>query len=480
MKKIMIFILGILMLFSFEKLTSQDNGNENWRSFVYDKQAWGLGPVNRLDSYGNRLFASGYFAQRFYDTVWFNGIAELQGTTWLPLGTGEYSGVRGSWITTINDMIVKDSSLYVVGCFDTAGAISAKNIAKWNINSRTWSSVGKGTNGIIVSIVKLNNKLFIGGRFDSLYTDNDTIIANNIAEWDGTNWNNLGNGLNGPVSDMNISGNMLYVVGEFDTVGNIYSRNIGIWNDSLNQWSGFGDYGPNGDVFAVCKHQDNLYLGGYFDSVNTNMGQVTAKNLVKWDGTTWSSFGNGIDGHIHRLKSFDTNLYVVGSFEKVKNDTTFCENILKWDGIDWQYFGYGTNENIRDLTFWGDSLLVGGEFSFAGDTLAEHIGLWYITPPPPPGKNTSTNTDNQIYSLMAYPNPTNAETIIEFICQSKEKIDISIYNMNGNKIETIANKEFGIGKHKIVWFTAGLNSGVYICKLKSNSFENSVKIIISK
>lgn len=482
MKKVFNFILvAIIFMNSILYFSYSDStDNQYWRSFIYDKQAWGLGAVNRLASHGDKLFVSGYFGYRFYDTVCFNGIAELSNNAWLPMGTGEYAGVRGSWLTTINDMIIKDSMLYVVGSFDTAGAISAKNIAKWNINSRTWSSVGKGTNGIITSIVRLNNKLFIGGRFDTLYTSNDTIIGHNIAAWDGTNWVNLDNGINGPVNCMYAVGNELYVVGEFDSVDNIYAKNVGIWNDSTNQWSSFGMNGPKGDIFSVCKLDNILYLGGYFDSVNTNSGPIYAKNLVRWDGTTWTSFGNGIDGHIHRMKTRDTNLLLVGSFEKIKNDSDFCKNIVRWDGSDWQFFGSGTNEFIRDIEFWGDSILVGGSFYFTGDTLAEFIGLWYTEPDPNFSKLQNDISMNESVIVKNYPNPGKERIEIDFFIDSKSKVTISAYDINGNKRENILEAIFNKGWNKAYWKTSKVENGSYIIEVKSEKSKVSSKVIINR
>lgn len=480
-KKIIIIILlifNIVILFP-EDLAADSTGNENWRDFVFDKEVWDLGAVNRLAASGKHLFASGYFSQRSYDKVLFNCIAELQDTKWLPLGTGVYAGVRGGWITVINDILIKNGNLYVVGCFDTAGTIKANNIAKWNINSRTWSSVGKGTDGFLVSVVEMNNKIYIGGRFDSLYTDNDTIIAHNIAVWDGNNWHNLGNGLNAPVESMFVTGNNLYVAGEFDTVGTSYSKHFGIWNDSTNLWSGFDKYGPAGDIFAVCKIGSSVYFGGYFDSVNTANGSIKAKNITRWDGSSWYALDDGIDGHIHRLKTDGENLYIAGSFEKVKNDSDFCENIVKWDGTYWQFLGSGADMEIRDITFWGDSLLVGGSFSFTGDTLATHIGLWYAGELPGIINPPNNGNENDI-NIKTYPNPTNSEVIVDFYVGQKSLVKIKVFDMLGNKREILVERIFDKGWHQTTWNSSKYDKGTYFIDMNVGDKNTTTKLIVSE
>ena len=88
----------------------------------------------------------------------------------------------------------------------------------------------------------------------------------------------------------------------------------------------------------------------------------------------------------------------------------------------------------------------------------------------------SLNTE----SISNHPNPFNPSTIIEFSIQNNTKIEISIFNIKGQKIRTLANNEFAVGTHSILWTGDNENnnpvgSGIYYYKLNVNGNTAVVK-----
>ena len=69
------------------------------------------------------------------------------------------------------------------------------------------------------------------------------------------------------------------------------------FNDS--NWIGMGGLpGTSGRVFAsVVDGSGNLYIGGTF----TIVGDVFATNIAKWDGSTWSAVGSGLNAQVNAL-----------------------------------------------------------------------------------------------------------------------------------------------------------------------------------
>ena len=61
-----------------------------------------------------------------------------------------------------------------------------------------------------------------------------------------------------------------------------------------------------------------------------------------------------------------------------------------------------------------------------------------------------SHTENYI-KMCNYPNPFNPETTIEFDLPAKEKINISVFNSKGQKINTLYQGEMEKGKHKILF-----------------------------
>ncbi len=64
--------------------------------------------------------------------------------------------------------------------------------------------------------------------------------------------------------------------------------------------------------------------------------------------------------------------------------------------------------------------------------------------------------------LKAYPNPFNSELSIFLEVESSGKIDISVYNLLGEKIETIINSPVHAGAHQFFWHSNNLPSGIYV------------------
>lgn len=487
MKAKIIILILMIELISANLCISSHPDDIYWRYFESDKQVWEFGPVNKIVvNNQNKMFASGWFDMIPFDSLYFNCIAELIDSAWMPLGSGLNAGIKG-FFPIINDMLLSDSSLYVAGLFDTAGTVKANNIAKWNINSRTWSSLGKGTNGIITSIAKVDNKIFIGGRFDTLFNNNNSINTKNIGYWDGTNWNSIG-GVNNVVTDMFVSNQLVYIVGEFDTVGYQPSKNIAIWkSNSPTQWFTVGNVGPIGEVSKVCRVGNNTYFAGIFDSVYTGSTKIYSKNIVKWTGSNWSALADGLNGRVFQMVTDESNLYAVGSFTKVLNDSNQCKGIAKWNGTEWSIFGRGADQTIRTIALHGDSILVGGDFVFTGDSLAENIGLWYketgqVPPPGINGESINSIENGIVYGIAInlYPNPTENEATIEFFIQEKGIAEIVIYDASGAINEVVTNKEYEAGWHKVLVKCDNYSSGIYICKLTFGNKTISNRLILIK
>jgi len=94
--------------------------------------------------------------------------------------------------------------------------------------------------------------------------------------------------------------------------------------------------------------------------------------------------------------------------------------------------------------------------------------------------------DNEIPSIIKlalfpnYPNPFNPTTIIPFSIPKESKIDITVYNIKGQKVKTITKDVFEKGFHKLIWNgkdSSGkeVGSGIYFYKLKVNGKDKSVR-----
>ena len=83
--------------------------------------------------------------------------------------------------------------------------------------------------------------------------------------------------------------------------------------------------------------------------------------------------------------------------------------------------------------------------------------------------------------LPNFPNPFNPSTSIRFHVPIRSNIDISVFDILGNHVETIMNSEVYPGIRSIVWAPdRSVVSGMYFIRLKSDHFTSTQKVMFLK
>lgn len=93
----------------------------------------------------------------------------------------------------------------------------------------------------------------------------------------------------------------------------------------------------------------------------------------------------------------------------------------------------------------------------------------------------SVNDDTKInFGLSNYPNPFENSTTIIFSLSKKSNVLMNLYDMNGKLMQTLVDKEFSYGTHRIEFYGAHLSTGIYYCVLISGEMTEIKKMIIIK
>ncbi|MEK6676400.1 MAG: hypothetical protein AABZ47_12190, partial [Planctomycetota bacterium] len=371
----------------------------NWTALARSVQGLGInGPAAALtvfdDGGGPALYAGGSFTSA--GAVSANRIAK-----WDPGSPGSWSAL-GSGMTSkyssVNALTVFDDggglALYAGGHY-TAGLGSQGGIAKWD--GASWLALGSGLSGYATEVYALT--VFDDGGGPALYAAGTAINPGGpppksdysyyVAKWGGSSWSRLG-----------LSGDV-YALTVFDDGGGpaIYAGggySVTKWNGS--SWSILGS-GINRYVRALAVFDDGdgtaLYAGGDF----TNAGGVSATHIAKWDGSGWSALGSGItvfgSTKVQVLAVFDDGggpaLYAGGHFQTAGGVS--ARNIAKWDGTSWSALGSGMNADVLALTVFDDgggpALYAGGSFTIAGGNVSAYFARW------------STHTETDIAGFAA-------------------------------------------------------------------------------
>ncbi|MCK4340657.1 MAG: hypothetical protein KAY37_02895 [Phycisphaerae bacterium] len=201
--------------------------------------------------------------------------------------------------------------------------------------------------------------------------------------------------LNGPVRALVEYNNELYVGGEFVTAGGAPALHIAKWDGTT--WSAVGSGLDGGNVLALLVYNGELYAGGEFQDA----GGIDVNGIAKWDGSNWSAVGPGFDGGpVNALAEYDNDLYAGGEF--TENGLIVLNHIARWDGSEWSAVADGFDDAVYALLEYGGELYAGGSFANAGAVPVEKIARWNGTVWSDVAGGVGGGDDPTVYALAVY------------------------------------------------------------------------------
>lgn len=340
------------------------------------------------------------------------GMPGLEGT--------DGNSIVGRALTVFDDGNGK--ALYAAGIYLTSGGLTTNGIARWD--GISWHSVGGGVDSfsrvyaLIVFDDGTGEALYAAGSF----TQAGSISANSVAKWDGVSWSALGNGLTGGFFETIVfaltvyddgTGPAIYAAGRFKLADDVPVNHIARWDGT--SWSDVGG-GLDGmvdidRVNALAVYDDGngaaLYAGGMF----TGAGGVESIGIAKWDGKSWSDVGGGMNRPVRAFTVFDDGtgpaLYAGGNFWFAGE--VRAVRVAKWNGQTWSALGEGfagPSPWVTSLIGYDDgngaALYAGGKFTLSGTTSVNRIARWTGSEWVPLGDGTNRN----IYGLGVYDDGT--------------------------------------------------------------------------
>ncbi len=236
---------------------------------------WCLAAFN--DGAGLKLYAGGTFG--LTSDAPGSGIRRWNGTTWESIG-----GPAGQ----VNDLLVWNdgtgNALYAAGSFHHADGVVVDGLAKWN--GVAWTGVGGGVTGGYLNKLCLydsaqGQRLVVAGNFVRA----GNINANSIALWDGASWSAIP-GMSTSIEVVGIGQYQKPGIRELWISTMDFSQPLRKWNGTTLQnvpLSGISIHRITTMSQATENSEQVLLLGGTFTTSNN------LRNLVKWNGTTFSA-----------------------------------------------------------------------------------------------------------------------------------------------------------------------------------------------
>jgi len=180
--------------------------------------------------------------------------------------------------------------------------------------------------------------------------------------------------------------------------------------------------------------------------------------------------GTGVYGRRINLIHSTMKATIIGNFDVVN---LTMQPKFQSTGIWYDYF-LGDSLNVTDINMTID--LAPGEFRIYTSKKLET---------PEEGITTDiedhrASTIND-YSLMQnYPNPFNPTTTISFTIPKQSDVKLAVYNVIGEKVAELVNREMSTGYHSVNFDASSLVSGIYFYRLQSNDFVETKKLVLLK
>ena len=246
----------------------------------------------------------------------------------------------------------------------------------------------------------------------------------------------------------------------------LWTRTFGVW----------GFYGS-----GVQQTTD----GGYIIAVML-WGEVPEGLLIKTDSLGNQQWTNQqVGGTISHVKQTSDGGYITAATEysgvpyiPVVASLTKIDSLggLQWSytlpdwtwGFDAQQTADGGYIMLATLNLWAQDDFDVWLIRFAHDVL--------LTPQP----LVQSNPPEDFSLLPPYPNPFNTSTIISYYLPHSSEIQVDIYNLLGQRVETLFNGRQEGGIHSVRWDGSHFGSGIYFVQLQSQNLAQAQKMLLLK
>ena len=102
----------------------------------------------------------------------------------------------------------------------------------------------------------------------------------------------------------------------------------------------------------------------------------------------------------------------------------------------------------------------------------ENLGLTAIK------NNVFSRIPKEFHLEQNYPNPFNPSTIIKYQIPKLTNVKIEVFNLLGQKVETLLNKPMPSGSHEVEFSANNLASGVYLYRIIAGEYQEVKKMIL--
>lgn len=225
-----------------------------------------------------------------------------------------------------------------------------------------------------------------------------------------------------------------------------------------------------GLISVQMTGKDSFYVSY---SINEIIMVLTYNNVVPVQLTdfTASVLLNDNTIQLNWITATETNNFGF-EIERLKDRT--IQRFGEWETIGF-IEGHGTSSQTHSYSF-NDNELLSGKVNYRLKQI-DFDGTFEYS------NEMEVNADftpKEFVLHQNYPNPFNPDTKIEYVVSTPSFVNISVYDILGNKIKEIINEQKDPGNYDITFNGAALSSGIYYYKMTTGNFTSVKKMSLLK
>ena len=310
-------------------------------------------------------------------------------------------------------------------------------------NGKNWNIINTNPPLGVNCLVSSGSDIFAGTE-NGIYLSTDN----------GTNWAAVNNGL--PDYPMVTS----IVAGGSNIFAELTYHGVYISSDNGVSWTSANN-GLPAYIGCLLAKGSNIFAG-------TENGIYLSTD----NGTNWTEMNNGFMNvmAVYSLLLNGNNIFAGGTSFSGKGIYLSTDNGANWTAVN-NGLPDGTGIYSMDVI---NNTLIGStrNFGIFSCPLSDMV--------PTDIKNNQSNLPSNFTLQQNYPNPFNPSTTITYSVPKSTLVNISVYNIVGDKVATLVNMWKDAGNYSLEFHKEKLASGIYFYRMKAGNFVETKKLILLK
>ena len=223
----------------------------------------------------------------------------------------------------------------------------------------------------------------------------------------------------------------------------------------------------------------------YFVWINQNGDYVNDHNSEPDAGKPWVCIDFNVGPYAYSITTDKNHFTVLPSYDM--GAVSF--SLMGPDGTGVAYYAFaGETANIKrgieicDNDGPRDGIYTDNNSSTVED---EQGGTWFVAQDSFMGTITSSpvsvdDNPEAVSIAQNVPNPFNPSTTINYTTAEAENVTIDVFNVAGQKVDTIVNEFMQPGSHSAAWDASEFSAGVYFYTVKAGEYSKTMKMTLIK